>query len=72
MRTDDRVPAALGAVCWAIALVVLLLLGDRVPDPRWLWVCGAGTALGAFGIWYVPRLQRKRAEDEERRARPPA
>lgn len=69
MRTDDRFPAAVGAACWAIALIVLLLLGDRVPDPRWLWVCGFGAALGLFGVLYIPRLQRKRAEDEQRRSR---
>lgn len=27
----------------------------------WLWTCGTGVAMGLFGLWYVPLLQRGRA-----------
>ena len=44
-----------GAALWMVALVVLLLLDDRV-DRMWAWTCVAGIALAALGLW-VMRLQ---------------
>ena len=44
-----------GTAVWAVALVVLLLLGDRV-DRMWAWTCVAAIALAALGLW-VMRLQ---------------
>ncbi len=44
-----------GAGVWAVALVVLLLLDDRV-DRMWAWTCVAGIALAVLGLW-VMRLQ---------------
>jgi hypothetical protein len=44
-----------GTAAWAVALVVLLLLGDRV-DRMWTWTCVAAIALAALGLW-VMRLQ---------------
>ena len=38
-----------GTVLWAIALVVLLLLGDRV-DRVWVWTCVAGIVLAVLGL----------------------
>jgi hypothetical protein len=38
-----------------VALVVLLVLGDRV-DRLWTWTCVAAIALAALGLW-VMRLQ---------------
>lgn len=48
---------------WAIALVVLLCVRSQLPgDARWwVWTCVAGTAMGLFGLWYVPFLKRRRA-----------
>ena len=34
---------------WAVALVVLLVLGDRV-DRMWTWTCVAGVALPVIGV----------------------
>jgi hypothetical protein len=34
---------------WAVALVVLLLLGDRV-DRVWTWTCVVGIALAGVGL----------------------
>jgi hypothetical protein len=38
-----------GTALWAVALVVLLLLGDRV-DRTWVWTCVAGIVLAGLGI----------------------
>ncbi|MGY1728891.1 DUF2530 domain-containing protein [Geodermatophilus sp. SYSU D01062] len=49
LRVDTaRVVLALTAL-WALALVVLLLLGDRV-DRVWTWTCVAGIALAGVGL----------------------
>ncbi|MEY9214074.1 DUF2530 domain-containing protein [Thermobifida halotolerans] len=68
-ESDYRVPAAVGTAAWTVALIVLLVRGDRLPadDRWWIWVCVTGIALGVFGFFYIPRLLRRRAEAEERR-----
>jgi protein-S-isoprenylcysteine O-methyltransferase Ste14 len=38
-----------GTAAWAVALVVLLLLGDRV-DRVWTWTCVAGIVLAGLGL----------------------
>ena len=38
-----------GTALWSVALVVLLLLGDRV-DRVWTWTCVAGIALPFLGL----------------------
>ncbi|MFC3998534.1 DUF2530 domain-containing protein [Nocardiopsis sediminis] len=70
LEIDYRVPTALGSLAWAVALIVLLAMGDGLaPSERWwLWVCATGLVLGVFGYAYIPRLLRKRAEAEERHA----
>jgi hypothetical protein len=54
-----------GTALWAVALGVLLLMGDRV-DPLWIWTCVAAIALAGLGIG-VMRLQGQLP----RRGRPP-
>jgi Protein of unknown function (DUF2530) len=56
---------------WAVALVVLLIVRDSLPAGSrwWIWTCVAGLAMGLFGLWYVPRLQRQRAGAAARRAK---
>ncbi|RCV54881.1 DUF2530 domain-containing protein [Marinitenerispora sediminis] len=70
MESDYRVPTAAGSVAWAVALVVLLAMGERLPaaDRWWMWVCVTGITLGVFAYFYIPRLLRKRAEAEARHA----
>ncbi|SNS76121.1 Protein of unknown function [Geodermatophilus pulveris] len=55
-----------GTALWAVALVVLLLLGDRV-DRVWTWTCVAGIALTGVGLG-IMRLQgqigRRDADDD--------
>jgi hypothetical protein len=55
---------------WAIALVVVLIFRGSIPAAErwWIWTCVTGVTLGAFGLWYVPRLQRSRAQAAVRRA----
>ncbi len=59
--------------CWAVALIVLVIIRGSLPgDARWwLWTCVTGLAMGLFGLWYVPRLQRGRAQAAARRAAGP-
>ncbi|XRQ11243.1 DUF2530 domain-containing protein [Actinomadura welshii] len=68
MQTNDVRIAAAGTAAWAVALVVLLIVGLPSDDRWWLWVCVAGIGIGLFAVWYVPRLQASRARQEEARA----
>jgi uncharacterized protein DUF2530 len=38
-----------GTALWAVALVVLVVLGDRV-DRVWTWTCVAAIALAGLGL----------------------
>ncbi|WP_241683434.1 DUF2530 domain-containing protein [Actinomadura sp. J1-007] len=68
MRTNDVRVAAAGTAGWAIALVVLLIVGPSEGDRWWLWTCCVGMAIGVFAMWYIPRLQTGRARQEAERA----
>ena len=52
----DTVRVVLAGIgIWTAALVVLLVLGDRV-DRLWTWTCVAAIALAGLGL-FVMRLQ---------------
>jgi len=55
LQVDTVRVVLIGAGLWAVALVVLLLLGDRV-DPLWPRTCAAAVVLAAIGLG-VMRLQ---------------
>jgi hypothetical protein len=55
LRVDTARVVLAGTAVWAVALIVLLLLGDRV-DRVWTWTCVAAIALAALGLG-VMRLQ---------------
>jgi hypothetical protein len=55
LEVDTARVVLAGTVLWAVALVVLLLLGDRV-DPLWTWTCVAAIVLAILGFG-VMRLQ---------------
>ncbi len=55
LRVDTVRVVLAGTAVWIVALVVVLLLGDRV-DRVWTWTCVAGIALAGIGLG-VMRLQ---------------
>jgi hypothetical protein len=67
---NDQLVTAVITVGWAVAVIVVLALRDRLPagDRWWLWTCVAGLGLGIFALWYVPRMKRGRARSAARRA----
>ena len=63
LEANDQVVIWVGTACWAVALVVLLIIRDSLPAGQrwWIWTCVCGVAFGLFASWYVPRLKRGRA-----------
>jgi cytosine/uracil/thiamine/allantoin permease len=55
LRVDTARVVHIGIALWAVALVVLLLLGDRV-ERMWTWTCVAAIVLGLLGLW-IMKLQ---------------
>jgi hypothetical protein len=49
LRVDTARVVQVGMVLWAVALVVLLVLGDRV-DRIWTWTCVAAIGLAVLGL----------------------
>jgi multidrug transporter EmrE-like cation transporter len=49
LQVDTARVVLAGIGLWAVALVVVLLLGDRV-DRMWTWTCLAAIGLGALGL----------------------
>ncbi|HTU73199.1 MAG TPA: DUF2530 domain-containing protein [Trebonia sp.] len=58
---------------WAVAFVAMLIVAVipgvlPIRERWWVWTCAIGVAMGLFGLWYVPILQRRRAAILERLA----
>ena len=70
LEGNDRLITQAITAGWAVALIVLLIVRDRLPagERWWVWTAVTGLVLGGFGLLYVPHLQRRRAEAAERRA----
>ena len=49
LKVDTARVVLVGIGLWAVALVVLLVLGDRV-DPVWTWTCVAAIVLAVLGL----------------------
>ena len=49
LKVDTTRVVLIGTALWAVALVVLLILGDRV-DRLWTWTCVAAIVLAAIGL----------------------
>ena len=64
LEGNDRLITAVITAGWAVALVVMLIVRNSLPagERWWVWTCVTGLVLGFFGLWYVPHLQRRRAE----------
>ncbi|TFV63101.1 UNVERIFIED_ORG: DUF2530 domain-containing protein [Bacillus sp. AZ43] len=58
LRVDTTRVVQIGIALWAVALVVMLALGDRV-DRLWTWTCLAAIGLGFLGLW-IMKLQGQR------------
>ena len=73
LEANERLVTGSITACWAVALIVLVIIRGSLPgDARWwLWTCVTGLAMGLFGLWYVPRLQRGRARAAAQRAAGP-
>jgi hypothetical protein len=55
LKVDTARVVLIGTALWAVALVVLLILGDRV-DRMWTWTCVAAIGLAVLGLG-IMRLQ---------------
>ena len=55
LKVDTARVVLAGTAAWVLALVVLLLLGDRV-DRMWTWTCVTAIGLAVLGL-VVMRLQ---------------
>ena len=65
LRVDTVRLVLAGTLLWTVALVVLLVLGDRV-DRMWTWTCIAGIALAGIGLAIMRwQGQLARREDSE-------
>jgi multidrug transporter EmrE-like cation transporter len=62
LQVDTARVVLAGIALWAVALVVLLFLGDRV-DRMWTWTCVAAIALGTLGLWVMKLQNRSRRRD---------
>ena len=49
LQVDTLRVVLAGTALWVLALVVLLVLGDRV-DRMWTWTCVAAIGLGVLGL----------------------
>ena len=69
LEANDQLVTGSITAGWAVALIVLLIVRTSLPaDARWwIWTCVTGLAMGLFGLWYVPRLKRGRAQAAARR-----
>ena len=55
LQVDTARVVLIGIGLWTVALVVLLLVGDRV-DRMWTWTCVAAIGLAILGLG-IMRLQ---------------
>jgi Protein of unknown function (DUF2530) len=69
LEGDDRLITAVITAGFLVALIVLLIVAGQLPaaDRWWIWVAASGTALGLFGLAYVPHLKRSRSRIADRR-----
>ncbi len=61
LRTDDRATILVGTALWTVALVVTIVLRDRLAaagNGWWTWTTLVGIALGGVGLLYVRRQRR--------------
>ncbi len=62
LRTDDRATILVGIGAWVVALVVTLVLHDRLAAGGrgwWTWTALVGIGLGLVGLDYLRRHERR-------------
>jgi hypothetical protein len=69
LEGDDRLITAVITAGFLVALIVLLVVRDKLApaDRWWVWVAALGTGMGLFGFAYVPHLKRSRSRAAQRR-----
>lgn len=70
LEANDTLVTGSLTIAWAVALVVLLIVGLPSRERWWIWTCAIGLGMGLFGLWYVPFLKRGRARAATPRTRP--
>lgn len=65
-EANDKLVTGTITIAWAIAFISMLIVAVipgllPVKERWWVWTCAIGVAMGLFGLWYVPILQRRRA-----------
>ncbi len=71
LDVDGVTAVAIGTVLWLVALVVLLLMRDRLAETDsqwWIWVAATGAALGPPGLWYTMRRRSAYRRQEQQPA----
>jgi Protein of unknown function (DUF2530) len=70
LEGNDEMITAVITGGWVVALIVILIVHSHLaPGQRWwTWVAVAGTAIGLFGLAFVPWLKKSRRRTAERRA----
>lgn len=71
LDTNEIAVVAVITAMWAVALVVLLLMGGHLgPENRWwIWTCAAGIGGGLLALAYLRQRRRgieKRRHDQQR------
>jgi hypothetical protein len=68
LEGNDRVITGVITAGFVVALIVLLIVRDSLPDADrwWVWVAAFGTFMGLFGLAYVPHLKRSRERAAQR------
>ena len=64
LQVDTARVVLAGIGVWAVALVVVLLLGDRV-DRMWTWTCVAALGLAVLGLGIMRWQGQGRSRDED-------
>jgi hypothetical protein len=69
LEGNDQLITAVITGGWAVALIIMLIARSHLAagDRWWTWVPAAGTAIGLFGLAFVPWLKRSRRRTAERR-----
>jgi hypothetical protein len=58
LATNDRAAVLVGIGLWLVALVVTLVMHDRLAAEGrtwWIWTAATGAALGVLGLDYLRR-----------------